>query len=175
MALKAKFLGREALTKKLNAIAPEIDKEAAKAIEAGAKELAAAIQARAPFEHGDYRQSIQADRLTNRPDKQPVGIRQTKDPNAWGVFADWYWRFLEFGTKSHTIKPRKAKRLAWKADTGETVTAKQVKHPGTNAQPHIFGTFRAMRKRIKSRVARAVNRAAKKAMEGSVPKPDGGS
>lgn len=169
MALKAKMLGREALTKKLNAIAPEIDKEAAKAIEAGARELAGAIQARAPREDGDYVNSIQADRLSNRPSEKPVGkIRQTKDENAWGVFAEWYWRFLEFGTKAHVIKPRKAKRLAWKSANGETVTAAQVKHPGSSPQPHIFPTFRALRKRIRSRIARAVNKAAKKAMAGGV-------
>jgi len=164
MALKAKFAGREALTRKLRQIVPEAELEYAKAIEVGAKELAEAIRARAPRgETGDYAASIEAGKVAGRNDgRKAIGIQATKDPHAWGIFADWKWRFLEFGTKAHIIKPKLAKRLSFTASDGERVTAAQVSHPGTAAQPHIFPTFRAMRKRIRARVSRSINKAVRK-------------
>lgn len=164
MALKAKFLGRDALTQKLRQIVPEAEIEYAKAIETGAKELAEAIRARAPRgEGGDYAASIEAGKVAGRNDgRKPIGINASKDPHAWGVFADWYWHFLEFGTKAHIIRPKLARRLSFTAADGERVTAAQVSHPGTTAQPHIFPTFRAMRKRIRARVARSINKAVRR-------------
>lgn len=158
------MLGREALTRKLQAIVPEAETEYAKAIETGAKELAEAIRSRAPRDKGDYAASIEAAKLAGRNSSQkPVGIQATKDPNAWGVFASFIWRFIEYGTKAHVIRPKNAKRLVFQADDGTTVGAMQVKHPGQAAQPHIFPTYRAMRRRIRSRVARSINKAVKKA------------
>lgn len=155
--------GREALTRKLRQIVPEAETEYARAIETGAKELASAIQARAPRDTGDYGASINAAKLAGRNTGQkPIGVQATKDPNAWGIFADFIWRFIEYGTKAHIIKAKNAKRLVFSLDDGTTVGTPQVRHPGQAAQPHIFPTYRAMRKRIRSRVTRAINKAVKK-------------
>jgi hypothetical protein len=73
----------------------------------------------------------------------------------WGPTAS-YAPFVEFGTKPHIIRPVKAKVLAWggratgqyvtsasgkqyyKGGKGGSVTfARQVKHPGTRAQPYM--------------------------------------
>ena len=168
MAIKAKFVGREKLTQKLREIAPAVEVEYAKAIETGAKELADAIRARAPRgTKGEYANSIEAARVADRPGQKMVGIEQTKDPNAWGIFANYIWRFLEYGTKAHIIKPKRTKRLVFETSDGETVSASQVKHPGQTARPHIFPTYRAMRKRVRSRVTRAINKAVKKVASGS--------
>lgn len=164
MVLKAKFIGREAVNRKLRQIVPEAEAEYAKAIEDGAKELAEAIRARAPRgETGEYAASIEAGKLAGRNDgRKPIGIEATKDPHAWGIFADWKWRFLEFGTKAHAIVTKLGKRLSFTDGDGERVFAAKVSHPGAAAQPHIFPTFRAMRKRLRSRVARSINKAVRK-------------
>lgn len=131
MAIKAKFLGREAVTRKLRQLVPEAEKQAAIAQMEAATELAAAISARAPRRTGEYADSIEGDKLSNRREAA-IGAR-TKDPNATGIFANFKWRWLEFGT---------------------------VK---MSAQPHIFPTFRAARKRIRRKVANAINKAVRKA------------
>lgn len=130
----AKFVGREALMAKLRKLAPEAELAAAEAQAKGAQELADAVRARAPVRTGHYKASIDAGLLAGRGAGQhPVGIGQTKDPNAQGLFADFKWRWLEFGTRK------------------------------MRARPHIFPTYRAMRKRIRRRIATAVNKAIKKA------------
>lgn len=157
--MRAKFVGREVLTEKLRKLVPNAEKEYAQAIETSAKELANSIRSRAPRDSGEYVASINADKLSNRTGKSQVGIQQTKDQNAWGIYANYIWRFIEYGTKSHIIKAKNAKRLFWRTDAGNSATAAQVSHPGQAAQPHIFPTYRAMRKRIRSRVARSINKA----------------
>ncbi len=39
--------------------------------------------------------------LSSHPSKAPVGIQQTKDPNAQGIFALYIWRFIEFRHSAH--------------------------------------------------------------------------
>ncbi|HTV69327.1 MAG TPA: HK97-gp10 family putative phage morphogenesis protein [Rhizobiaceae bacterium] len=134
MAIKAKFLGRDAVTRKLRKLVPDAEKQAAIAQMEAAMDLASAIRPRAPRLTGEYADSIQGDRLSNRREAA-VGAR-TKDPNATGIFASWKWRWLEFGT---------------------------VKMP---ARPHIMPTFRAARKRIRRKVANAINKAVRKAKAG---------
>lgn len=134
MAVRAKFEGREKVMARLRRLVPDAEKEAAKAQLEAANELAAAIRGRAPVRTGEYRDSIQGGRLSDAPSGgQLVGIRGTKDPNATGIFARFLWRFLEFGTFS------------------------------SSAKPHIFPTYRAMKKRIRRKVAGAVNKAVRKA------------
>lgn len=100
--------------------------------------------------------------MSSRPDgKAPVGISLTKDPNAWGIFAEWYWRFIEFGTRAHVIKARRGGFLRFTKGDGTRVRARRVSHPGSPRQPHIFPTYRAYRKRIRRRVASAINKALK--------------
>lgn len=138
MAFKAKMLGREKVTRLLNQIVPEAEKELAKAQLEGAQSVANKIKPRAPGPRtGAYQASIQAARLADRPKERALGRgasnSNTKDPNATGVFADFIWRFLEFGT------------------------VKMAKHP------HIFPTWRQERKRVRRNMAAAVRKAVKKA------------
>lgn len=137
MRVKAQVLGRDAVMRKLRALVPDAEQELAREQLEGAQELAARIKPRAPGPRtGKYQASIQGDRLSNRPSKRAIGKGlkgQTKDPNATGVFAEYIWRFLEFGT------------------------AKMAK------RPHIFPTYRAYRKRLRRRMSGAVNRAVRKA------------
>ncbi|WP_246678952.1 MULTISPECIES: HK97-gp10 family putative phage morphogenesis protein [unclassified Mesorhizobium] len=147
MRPKVKWEGREALYRRLNALLPDVEKEIAVEQLEGAKELANRIKPRAPRNTGHYASTIQADRLSNRPADRRVGgkikatqtgkaLNGTKDPNATGIFAEFIWRFLEFGTV----------KMA--------------------ARPHIFPTYRAYRKTLRKRIAGAVNKAVRKARKG---------
>ena len=146
MAVNAKFKSREAVMRRLRQLVPDAEKEAAAAQMEAATELASAIAARAPVgATGEYKRSIQGDKLSNRPGEKAVGGRATKDPNATGVFASYKWRWLEFGTKERVVKK-----------TGQKVGK-------VDAQPHVLPTYRGMKKRIRRKVAGAINKAVRKA------------
>ena len=133
--LTAKFENREKVMARLNAVLPNTEKELAAAqLEAG-RDLAERIRSRAPVKTGRYRAFDQADRLESRPKKgrNALVASRTTDKNAVGIYGEFMWRWLEFGT---------------------------VK---TRAQPHIMPTYRAMKKTIRRRMAKAVNQAVKKA------------
>lgn len=135
MALKAKMLGRGKTLALLRGIVPEAEKELAKAQLEAAQQLAGKIKPRAPRKTGAYQASIVGDRLASRPGERAAtgGLRnETRDPNATGVFADYIWRFLEFGT----VKAAK--------------------------RPHIFPTYRQEKPRIRRKMAAAVRKAVKK-------------
>lgn len=134
MKIAAKFEGRDALYRRLNRLLPSTEQELAKAQMDAGNNLAGKIENRAPLgETGDYRASIHAARLAEKSGQSLVGLTDTKDKNAVGIYAEFIWRFLEFGT---------------------------VK---MSAQPHIFPTYRQERKRIRRKMANAVNKAVRKA------------
>ena len=162
--VKAKFLNRDKVMARLRQLVPEAEKELAKEQIEGMQELATRVRARAPGE-GNYKAGIQADRLRNRPSGERAisGKRGTKDPNAVGLFAPWTWRFSEFGTNPHIIKPKRASRLVFHNREGQRVSAGKVQHPGARRQPHIFPTWRAYRKKLRRRMHNAVNRAVRQA------------
>lgn len=151
------------MERRLFALAPAAETAMATAIETGAKELAAGIKAAAPVgKTGEYRESIMAVPLAgfNGNKNQLVGTQVSKSKSAWVIIADWYWRFIEFGVRPHTIKAKNVSDLVF-FSKGNKIVTPQVNHPGTAPHPHIFNTYAAMRKRIKSRISRAVSKALK--------------
>lgn len=147
--------------KRLRELVPQAEAAAAKAQEAAAKDLAEAIRQRAPVKTGRYRDSITAVRVSDRNSSEPlIGIQMSKDPNAWGISAWFTWRFLEFGTKAHAAR---APRRNMNYKKFLVMTRAYAAHPATRAIPHIFPTYRAMRKRIRRRIAAAINKEIKKA------------
>lgn len=74
-----------------------------------------------------------------------------------------YAHMVEFGTAPHTIRGRKIGLLKRRAMGVDGRLGTKVEHPGTAAQPFFFPAYRALRKRVKSRISRATNRAAKAA------------
>jgi len=133
--VRAKIEGRAALYRRLNRLLPDTEKEVAEAQLEAAQDLAVAIERVAPLgETGEYRASIEGAKLSGRTaGRSKVRVGTSKDPNATGIFAEFIWRFLEFGTV----------KMA--------------------AQPHVFPTYRANKKRIRRKVAGAVNKAVRKA------------
>lgn len=49
-------------------------------------------------------------------------------PQAW---------FLEYGTRAHKIRPKRAKALRFTGRSGQPVFAREVNHPGTKADPFM--------------------------------------
>jgi len=161
MAIMAELKGRDALMRRLNQLAPNVEKYAAEAKLQAAEEAAELMRERAPAGATlEYRESFSGERLANNPNKQPVGIAQTKDPSAAGVFAEYIWRFLEFGTAPHSTVKGGGTVLGKKnaAANGKGM------HPGTAAQPHIFPTWRAYKKKASAKIRAAVNKAVREAM-----------
>ncbi|WP_438748404.1 HK97 gp10 family phage protein [Pararhizobium sp. O133] len=160
MALKAKVLGREALTKRLAQLAPNAEKYAADAKIKAMTEFAESMEGKAPTGATlEYMHSFEADFLRNRPAQEMVGIKASKDPDATGLYAEFIWRFLEFGTAPHST-----------AKGGGTVAGKKAAaanpkgmHPGTTAQPHIFPAWRAFKPKAKKLIAAAINKAVREA------------
>ena len=126
---------------RLRQIAPNLDAEMTKASEKSARDLAGLAKGLAPS--GDYAQSIEA---------KPVA--ETAKGKVWGVVASWIWRFIEFGTPAGDRTEKRGPRSG-------TV----VHHPGTRPHPHIYPAYRLLRKRIKGRMKRAMNKAAKDALK----------
>lgn len=147
MALKAKMLGRQALMRRLNELAPSAEKYAAEAKLEIVKEAANIISADAPHDTGEYMSSIKGERQADNPHLAPVVGRTSRDPDATAVYAPYQWRWLEFGTQPHENKGRYAGTM----------------HPGTQAQPHIFDNWRELKPKAKKRINAAINRAVKEA------------
>ncbi|MBD9636086.1 HK97 gp10 family phage protein [Ensifer sp. ENS07] len=161
MALKTKIIGREALSKRLNEIAPNVEKYAAAEKLKIAEEVAERISTRAPTGATlEYMHSFEGARLADHPDKKPVGTNPSKDPSAAGVFASFLWRWLEFGTAPHNTAAGGGTALGQATHTEGGGT----QHPGTAAQPHIFPSWREMRAKAKKRIQAAVNKGVREAM-----------
>lgn len=137
---------KDRLRQKLNALVPGINDAINAANQKSATELASAVKAVAPVgPTGEYKASINAKPVSDTAGRADQAIRTTTrvrgrfgrvrtvgaratETLAWGLFANYIWRYLEFGTRKMT------------------------------ARPHIMGTYRSLRKRFKGRLARGVNK-----------------
>lgn len=149
MRMKAKVEGRDVVMARLRKLVPGAEQELAAEQLDVAHELAGRIRARAPGD-GNYARTIGAGRLSEKGTAQRApGLRgRTKDPNATGVWAGQLWHLLEFGTAARYHKSGKF------VGVGPRL-------------PHIFPTYRAMKKTIRRRMANAVNRAVRRARKGT--------
>lgn len=83
------------------------------------------MQAIVPVDTGNLKSAI---KVTKEGEgRYRVGPDLTQAPYAW---------YVEFGTKPHIIKAKPGKSLKFQKD-GKTIYAKQVRHPGTKAQPYV--------------------------------------
>lgn len=164
MAFKAKVLGREALMRNLERITPGVTKAAADAKIEAAKQAANLISAAAPFETGKYMESIQGGRQADHPKAHRMGGVPSKDPDATGIYADYIWRFLEFGTAPHKITAKAKPTLVFRGKDGSFVSTKSVQHPGAHREPHVFPTWKEFRPKAKKMINKAVNDAVKRSL-----------
>lgn len=83
----------------------------------------------------------------------------------------FYARFVEFGTAPHPLRKggvvtvwltvRRLGRVFRQRYRRQTKPVGGPMHPGARARPFFFGPFRALKRRIRSRVSRAIGRAVK--------------
>lgn len=114
----------------------EASEEIAHALNLGAREIADAAEVLVPVDTSELKQDIQI---------ETTGIRARNDGRAAVAR-------VVVGTKAGT---------AQKAFRQEFGRAKSDGHPGHDPQSFFFTAYHAKRKRVRSRVARAINKAAK--------------
>ncbi|QIG68727.1 putative tail component protein [Rhizobium phage RHph_TM3_3_14B] len=147
--------GLKELQRKLDRL-PQVAKERIReAMEQGAGEIVTMMRSLVPTDSGDLRDSIawtwgRAPKGALTLGKvQSVGGDLTITVYAGNATA-YYSRFVEFGTASHTAGGKFA---------GATI-------PAIPASPFFFVSYRANRKKVKSRITRAINKAAKEVAAG---------
>ena len=154
--MTAKIIGLDRLKKKLAKLPAAAQKRISEAMEQGADEIVGLMKSLCPRDSGALRESI-AWTWGDAP-KGALTLATVKgkggSDNVITVYAGnaeaYYARFIEFGTAAHTAGGQFA---------GSTI-------PAIPAQPFFFVSFRAMRRRVKSRVTRAINKAAKEVAAG---------
>lgn len=139
--VSVKIAGIDELKRALAALPAKIRRKAlVKALRAGGKAVQKAARAATPVLAGEalYRtKGLLRKKLTVRVSKESrragnvgvfVNIKPASrgDAGAKSKLDPYYWRFVAFGTKAHTIKPKTARGLAF---GGRIVN--QVRHPGT--------------------------------------------
>lgn len=157
-------IGLDRLKRKLTVTIPAaVEKATVDAMEQGAAEMVALMKSLAPKKSGHLANSIgwtwgdapkgamALGRMKGRGSKQ---ARKFITIYAGGGDA-YYARFIEFGTQSHTIKPKNAPALHLYGD----IFVEEVQHPGSNAQPFFYPAYRALRKRVRGRITRQMKKA----------------
>jgi len=155
--MATELIGREKVLAKLKAM-PAAARTAIKgALKANSDQIVAMQKRLVPVDSGDIRDSIRAEwgdvKLASSANLASGGggaltIKGDPDLTVTIVAGDekaFYARFVEFGTSPHD-------QGGW---------AEGTKHPGTTPRPFFYGPWRAMRKKSKSSVSRAINKAAK--------------
>lgn len=151
----AKVQGLDRLKRKLRAFPEIVKAEIRTAMEQGADEIVNMMKSLVPVESGELRDSIGWTWGDRPAYSQAIGSVKSADGNmVITIYAGnskvRYAHLVEFGTSPHV--------------NGGKFAGSQ--HPGTKAQPFFFVSYRALRKRTKSRVTRAVNKAAKRMAAG---------
>jgi HK97 gp10 family phage protein len=156
--MATKIQGLDRLKRKLGQFPTVVREEIAKAMEQSANEIVSLAKSLAPVDDGDLQMSISWTWGDAPKGSMVLGQVKSSGKGAGNmqitVFAGggdaFYARFIEFGTAPHVNGGRFA----------------GSQHPGTSAQPFFYPAYRATRKRAKSRVTRAVNKAAKRIAAG---------
>lgn len=181
--MATKLIGRERTLAKLRAIPAKVRPAVRKAIETGADEIVAMQQRLVPVDSGALRASIRVEMggvalassgvLSGGGGRRGRGSRSggaaggviAGDPDLTATIVAgnaeaYYARFVEFGTAPHTIKPKNTQGALYIPGRGWLKPGEGIDHPGSSARPFFFGPFRALRRKVRSRVSRAIRKAA---------------
>lgn len=149
----------ERLKKRLEAIPKAARAEIRKALEKSAQEITTMARVMAPEDSGDLKRSIGYTFGAFTPENSNVrGVEAGAglgDPDLSvtihaGDAKAFYAAFVEFGTAPHP-------------QGGEF---KGTEHPGTAPQPFFYPAYRLLKQRVKSRINRAVKKAARDVVAG---------
>jgi hypothetical protein len=144
----AKIIGAEALKRKFREMPGAVQAEVKKAVPDAADELVGMMQRLAPRNKGVLVASIRREQLEEFraaviAGGTPATRREIRKGS--GQFTDEAI-LAEFGTKPHRVGGK----------------FKGARHPGTAPQPFFYSSWRAMKKRIKSKIARSITTGIKK-------------
>lgn len=161
--------GLRQLNRKMRAIPPAAKTAARKAVVEGAHRIAGLQKSLVKEVSGDLKESIH---VTNPGEatpaySQPGGKRIAREEEAIvtaGNSKVRYAHLVEFGTAPHTIL---GKRLSFfgrrKAMGKDGRFGTRVEHPGAQANPFFWPAYRALKKPVRSKITREINKAIKKA------------
>ena len=146
------WTGSVKLARQLKAMSTETRSAIKQAIAESADEMVELARKLAPKKSGKLAKSIVATFGGNAPKYSTFRSKLEGDPDLSAVISAGnskvrYAHMVEFGTAPHVNKGRFA----------------GTRNPGTEARPFFFVSYRATKKSMKSRIARAVTRAARKA------------
>ncbi|MBY3255578.1 HK97 gp10 family phage protein [Rhizobium laguerreae] len=148
--------GLKELQRKLSRLPAVAKARIRAAMEEGADEIVSMMRSLVPTDSGDLRDSIA--RTYGRAPKGAMSLGKVQSVGGdltitiyAGNATAFYSRWVEFGTAAHTAGGKFA---------GATI-------PAIAASPFFFVSFRANRKKVKSRITRAINKAAKEVAAGS--------
>jgi len=172
----AKIQGLQALTAQMRRLPKETKSAIKQALAQSADELVAMQKRLAPVKSGKLRDSITQTWGGMDAPKYAAFRRKGKgrksrlagDPDlsvviSAGNSAVRYAHLVEFGTAPHVIRAKNAKALGKDGRLGTVVN-----HPGVprGRYAFFFPAYRALRKKIKSRITRATKRAARNVAKG---------
>ena len=158
--MTTKVIGLDRLNKKLALLPIAAQRKIRDAMEDGAREIVAMMKSLVSVDSGDLKNSI--DWTWGSAPKGSLtigtvrgrGMSSTGSENTITIYAGdaeaFYARFVEYGTAAHTAGGMFA---------GTTIHA-------IAASPFFFVSYRANRKRVKSRITRAVNKSAREVAAG---------
>lgn len=185
----AKFEGRERLLRKMKAMPPAVRSAIKQALAQSADEITAFQKRLTPVKDGDLRASITQTWGGGKVRYASMGVRYEDegDPDltvrlSAGNSKVRYAHLVEFGTSPHSTvkgarKPRERRRGV-KGMVHVASTDPRGQHPGSKPQPFFFPPYRALRRRIRSRIARATSRAVRAQTvyrsKSNLPNPVGG-
>ncbi|MDW9735147.1 HK97 gp10 family phage protein [Sinorhizobium meliloti] len=158
--MTTKVNGLDKLNRKLALLPIVARKRIREAMQQGADEIVRMMKSLVPTDSGALKNSI--DWTWGSAPKGALtiatvrgqGMRNTGSENTITIYSGnadaYYARFVEFGTAAHTA--------------GGMFAGAAI--PAIAASPFFFVSFRANRKRVKSRITRAVNKSAKEVAAG---------
>lgn len=148
--MTAKIIGLQKLQRKLDALPQRVKTRIRGAMEEGAREIVAMAKSLAPADSGTLRDSIGW--TWGRAPKGAMTIGKVESVGGdltitvyAGSSDAFYARWVEFGTAAHAAGGKFA----------------GVEIPAIPASPFFYVSFRALRRRVKSRITRSINKAAK--------------
>ncbi|ODT82450.1 MAG: hypothetical protein ABS76_07465 [Pelagibacterium sp. SCN 64-44] len=156
--MATKIQGLDRLKRKLTVLPDKAREAIAKAMEQGAEEVVALAKSLVPIDNGTLRDSIGWTWGDAPKGSMVLGTVRQSGRGAGNmvitIFAGgrdaFYAAWVEFGTSPHTNEGLYA----------------GSQHPGTPAQPYFYPSWRAVRKRVRGRVTRAINKSAKQVAAG---------
>lgn len=145
-----KVLGLEKLSRKLKKLPAAAEKRIKEAMEVGANEIVALMKSLVAVDSGELRDSIGWTWGDAPKFSQKIATVKSADGKlVITIYAGnskvRYAHLVEFSTRAH----QNAGQFAG------------TQHPGTSAQPFFFVSYRALRRRTKSRITRAITKSAK--------------